>query len=84
MRTYVTIDVSDLDSVDYTDNSVATTSASTARRNVAGTSALISYTGTQPSSISNISSKSASMTHSEALTLMDTDTWYSCTIDLGD
>ena len=49
-RKYIIVNTSELSSLNY--NELKTTSASTARKNLAGDKALVSYEGTTPSSLS--------------------------------
>ena len=49
-RKYVIINTSELSGLDY--NELTTTSSSTARQNLAGNKALVSYEGTTPSALS--------------------------------
>ena len=49
-RKYIIVNTSELSSLDY--NELITTSSSTARQNLAGDKALVSYEGTTPSALS--------------------------------
>ena len=49
-KKYIILNASELDSLDY--NELATTSKDTARKNIAGDKAIVSYEGTAPSALS--------------------------------
>ena len=73
MRTYVTINISDLSNIDFSE--VGETSADTIRRSLDGTQFVIKY-NTEPSFVSNGSVVPLqTLTHSEALILMQTTDW---------
>lgn len=73
MKTWITIPVSELPNVDW--SQTRNTSADSVPRNVAGDSALIKWSGDMPSSIAGIASKGATLDHAGALALLATEAW---------
>jgi hypothetical protein len=73
IRSYCTVPVSTLTSIDY--SQVRTSSADSATRNVANDTAIISWNDDMPATVTAISSKGATMTHAETLTLLDSEGW---------
>ena len=71
MKTYVIIDTSEVNSVDF--GQVAETSADTLRYSLDGTKTFVKYEGTQPSFLSG----KQEYTHSEILTILAGDEWTS-------
>lgn len=74
MKTWITVPVSELDSIDYSQLKI--TSAESAPKNLAGDTALIKWDGDMPSSIAAIQNKSETMTHEQAIALLQTAAWY--------
>ena len=73
--TYVIIDKSEVDSLDY--SKLLTTSSSTVRYSLDGTKALVKYSGNQPSELSG----KTTYTHEEILTEIRENTfWNNSTI----
>jgi len=73
MRTYVTINISDISNIDFSE--VVETSADTIRKSLDGTQFIIKY-NTEPSFITNGTVVPLqTLTHSEALILMQTADW---------
>lgn len=70
-RTYVIIDSSEVDGVDF--DQVMQTSADKLRYSLDGSKALLKYEGTQPSFLSG----KQEYTHSEILAILATDEWTS-------
>ena len=81
-RKWVVISVADLDKVNYRDPYVITTNAQTARQNIAGNQAVISYHDHEPLSIQAIASKGSELDRTEYNALMNTQEWY-VDVDLG-
>lgn len=71
MRTFVIIDASEVNSVDF--DQVAETSADTLRYSLDGTQTFVKYEGDQPSFLSG----KTEYTHSEMLTILATAEWSS-------
>ena len=69
MRTYVTIDASEVANVDF--SQVAETSAETLKYSVDGTKTFVKYEGDQPSFLSG----KTEYTHSEILAILSGDEW---------
>ena len=72
MRTYVTLDVSELDSVNF--DEVLQTNANTCIRSLDGTKTLVKYEGDMPASVEALNSKTV-YTHEEILELLTTSEW---------
>ena len=78
--TYVTLSVSEIPQLDF--SQIEQTSIETLRRSVDNTQTIVKWdtaTGV-PSCVSSLTTKSAYMTHDEALTLMETTAWTDPTI----
>ena len=71
MKTYVIIDTSEVNSVDF--GQVAETSADTLRYSLDGTKTFVKYEGDQPSFLSG----KTEYTHSEILAILAGDEWTS-------
>lgn len=78
-RKYVVIDVSDVGSVDF--SQVLDTSSETLRKNSDSTQTFIKYDGSQPSSITAISSRSQEYTYDQFKTLLLGVDWTFSTAD---
>lgn len=72
-RTYVVFNTSETGSVDY--SQVLETSNETLRLSVNGSKTFVKYEGSEPSSVTALTTKSGSYTHSEILGLLATDEW---------
>lgn len=72
MRTYVTLDVSELDTVNFEE--VLQTSADTCLRSLDGTKTIVKYEGEMPPSVVALNSKTV-YTHEEILELLTTSEW---------
>lgn len=72
MRTYVTLDVSELDSVNF--DEVLQTSIDTCIRSLDGTKTIVKYEGEMPPSVTTLNSKVV-YTHEEILDLLTTSEW---------
>tara|TARA_Y100000296_G_scaffold86495_1_gene126452 strand:+ start:1543 stop:1779 length:237 start_codon:yes stop_codon:yes gene_type:complete len=72
MRRYVIIDINELDNLDFSE--LLTTSTLTARQNLAGDKAIVSYEGTIPSALSG----KTKYTNEELLTIINNidNNWY--------
>lgn len=73
MKTWITIPVSELPNVDW--SQTRNTNENTVPRNIAGDTALIKWTGDMPSSIAGIEGKGSTMDHAGALALLATEAW---------
>lgn len=71
MRTYIIMDASEVNSIDF--DQVLQTSTDTLRYSVDGSQALLKYEGDQPSFLSG----KTEYTHSEILTILAGDEWTS-------
>lgn len=71
MKSYVIIDSSEVDSIDF--DQVLETSANTLRYSLDGTQTFVKYKGDQPSFLSG----KQEYTHSEILAILATDEWTS-------
>jgi len=74
MKTWITIPVSELPNVDW--SQTRNTSADSTPKNLAGDTALIKWVGDMPSSISSIPGKGAELDHAGAVALLKTSEWY--------
>ena len=72
-RTYVVFNTSETGSVDY--SQVLETSNETLRLSINGSKTFVKYEGSEPSSVTALTTKSGSYTHSEILGLLATDEW---------
>ena len=72
-RRWVIFDTSETGSIDY--SQVMETSASTLRLNTSGSQTFVKYEGSQPSSVTALSSKSQEYTHSEILNILTGSAW---------
>jgi hypothetical protein len=73
MKTWITVSTTELDSVDF--SQLLNTDSSTTPKNIAGDTALIKYSGSEPSSLQNLTSKSDPLTHDQAIALLATPEW---------
>ena len=73
--TYVTLDVSEIDQLDF--SQIEQTSIDTLRISLDGTQTIIKWVtaGSVPSSVAALTTKGPYMTHDEALALMSTTDW---------
>jgi|TARA_R100001443_G_scaffold16158_1_gene26062 hypothetical protein len=71
-KKYIILNVSELDSLDY--NELSTTSKNTARQNLAGDKAVVSYEGTTPSALAG----KTEYTNAQINTILDdiSNGWY--------
>ncbi len=74
-RKYVIIPASEINSINFSE--VLETAPGTCRYSVDGTKTFVKYEGTQPSSVSSISSKSQEYSHEEILAILATEEWTS-------
>lgn len=74
-RKYVIIPTSEINNVNFSE--VLETAPGTCRYSVDGTKTFVKYEGTQPSSVSSISSKSQEYSHEEILAILSTEEWTS-------
>ena len=72
MRTYVIVNTTDLELLDY--NQLLTTNAETATRNIKGDKAIVKYQGDMPSTIDELTTKTIH-THEEILVIVNGDEW---------
>ena len=72
-RTYLIIQASDLDSVDF--SQVCETSAETVRLSVDTTKTFIKWDGDEPSFVSGLSNTEGPYTNQEIRAILATDTW---------
>ena len=72
-RQYVIFDVSEIDSIDFTQ--VLETSADTVRRSVDGTKTFVKWEGNVPSSVEALTTKGDYLTYEEILSIMATEEW---------
>jgi len=74
-RNYLIIQSSELSKVDF--SQVLETSASTVRKSIDETKTFIKWEGDTPSFVSNLTSTEGPYTHSQIMTILDTDAWVS-------
>lgn len=72
-RHYIIFKASEINTIDF--SQVVEDSASTVRRNLAGTHALVKYDGEVPSSIVSLTTKSQEYEYSEIMDLLSGDEW---------
>jgi len=72
MRTYVIVNVTDLELLDY--GQLMTTSIETTMRNVNNDKAVVKYQGAMPSTIAELVDKTL-YDHTEILSILQTDEW---------
>ena len=72
MRTYVIVNVTDLELLDY--GQLMTTSIETTMRNVNNDKAVVKYEGAMPSTITELVDKTL-YDHTEILSILQTDEW---------
>ena len=72
-RTYVIFSTSERDSIDY--SQVLETSRDTLRTSLDGTKTFVKYEGSEPSSVSALTTISGSYTHSEILDVLAGPDW---------
>jgi len=72
-RTYLIINASDLDLVDF--SQVCETSAETVRRSLDDTKTFIKWEGDQPSFVSGLTGTEGPYTNEEIRTILATDAW---------
>ena len=73
MTTYITFNVSEIDSIDF--NQVLETSIETLRYSVDKTQTLVKWDGEIPSCILSLTTKSAYMSYDEIVALLNTPVW---------
>lgn len=71
--TYVIFDVSELDTIDFTQ--VEQTSAETCRRSLDGLQTLVKWAGTLPTCVEALTTKGPYLTQDEILVIMATPAW---------
>jgi len=74
MRTYVIVNTTDLELLDY--SQLLTTSIETTIRSVSGDKAIVKYIGNMPSTISSLSDKTL-YTHEEIVPIVESSEWKS-------
>jgi len=74
-RKWVIFDTSETGSIDF--SQVLETSVSTLSLNLSGSQTFVKYEGSQPSSVSSLSSKSQEYAHSEILNILTGSAWMS-------
>jgi hypothetical protein len=72
-RRYVTFNISEKDDIDYSE--VYETSQDSLRLSTDTSSSFVKYKIPQPTSVSNLTTKSAEYTYSEFITLLATSAW---------
>ena len=72
-RRWVIFNTSETGSIDY--SQVMQTSSETLRLNISGSKTFVKYEGTQPSSVTSLSSKSEEYTHQEILNVLTGSEW---------
>ena len=72
-RRWVIFDTSETGSIDY--SQVMQTSSETLRLNLSGSKTFVKYEGTQPSSVTSLTTKSDEYTHSEILNVLTGSEW---------
>jgi hypothetical protein len=75
MTTYITFNVSEIDSIDF--NQVLETSIETLRYSVDKTQTLVKWDGEIPSCVLGLTTKSAYMSYDEIVALLNTPIWTS-------
>jgi hypothetical protein len=75
MTTYITFNVSEIDSIDF--NQILETSIETLRYSVDKTQTLVKWDGEIPSCVLGLTTKSAYMNYNEILILLSTLVWTS-------
>tara|TARA_Y100000004_G_scaffold1621_2_gene2073 strand:+ start:315 stop:584 length:270 start_codon:yes stop_codon:yes gene_type:complete len=78
-RRWVIFNTSETGSIDF--SQVCETSVNTLRLTNDGSQTFVKYNGTQPSSVSSLSSKSQEYTHSEILNILTGSAWQVPAID---
>jgi hypothetical protein len=73
MTTYITFNVSEIDSIDF--NQVLETSIETLRYSVDKTQTLVKWDGEIPSCVLGLTTKSAYMSYDEIVALLNTPIW---------
>ena len=74
-RRWVVFNTSETGSIDF--SQVLQSSADTLRLNLSGSQTFVKYEGSQPSSVTALSSKSQEYTHSEMLGILTGSAWMS-------
>ena len=74
-RRWVIFNTSETGSIDF--SQVMETSSDTLSLNLSGSQTFVKYEGSQPSSVSSLSSKSQEYTHSEILNILTGSAWMS-------
>ena len=74
-RRWVIFNTSETGSIDF--SQVLQSSADTLRLNLSGSQTFVKYEGSQPSSVTALSSKSQEYTHSEILNILTGSAWMS-------
>ncbi len=74
-RKWVIFETSETGSIDF--SQVLETSVSTLSLNLSGSQTFVKYEGSQPSSVSSLSSKSQEYAHSEILNILTGSAWMS-------
>ena len=74
-RRWVVFDTSETGSIDF--SQVMETSSDTLSLNLSGSQTFVKYEGSQPSSVTALSSKSQEYTHSEILNILTGSAWMS-------
>ena len=72
-RHYVIFEVSEIDRIDF--SQVVEDAASTVRRNIAGTHAIVKYEGSAPSSIISLTTKSQEYEYSDIINITSGTDW---------
>ena len=72
-RRWVIFDTSETGSIDF--SQVMETSSETLRLNLSGSKTFVKYEGTQPSSVTSLTTKSDEYTHSEILNVLTGSEW---------
>ena len=72
-RRWVIFDTSETGSIDF--SQVMETSSETLRLNLSGSKTFVKYGGTQPSSVTSLTTKSDEYTHSEILNVLTGSEW---------
>ena len=72
-RRFVIFDVSELESVDFSE--VYETSSSTVRKSVDGAKTFVKYNVPQPATVSALTTKSQEYTYSEIFSILETSEW---------
>jgi len=73
MTTYITFNVSEIDSIDF--NQILETSVETLRYSVDKTQTLVKWDGEIPSCVLGLTTKSAYMSYDEIVILLNTPIW---------